>query len=384
VRMSKNLERRQPSPGGTGIGERGGASGALVSLRRARDALGLDHGQFELARQLGEVRTVACGPGSWKVSAEEVARLTGVGDRPAGLRSRLRLVSSAGGARLVGTGRDRFTRLATVGCVRPVSWYVNRYRALVWLYPAEELSRFATENPGLLTGRLRGAFREALERGVGRRGRRWREWWAGQLVGEARNAWAEAAVWSALLGPEITDDAVPDGEERTHPCRLRAALPSGGPATAPPELVRRVTTATHPDEIASGLSALTEALGRARVASRTPLTRPPAPPASAAVPPGMRPRGSGSRRRRRRQRVWFRRVVGAHRRPAHRVIPGVRRVPLPPPDGRRPAVAPAVPHPPILRKRPSCITETSKCPSRSKICPRARPRAPVAMGDSCS
>jgi hypothetical protein len=38
----------------------------------------------------------------------------------------------------------------------------------------------------------------------------------------------------------------------------------------------------------------------------------------------------------------------------------------------------------IGRIRPSCITETINLPSRSKIWPRARPRPPVAIGDSCS
>ena len=35
------------------------------------------------------------------------------------------------------------------------------------------------------------------------------------------------------------------------------------------------------------------------------------------------------------------------------------------------------------RNRPSCTTDTTSCPFRSKICPRARPRAPWAIGDSC-
>ena len=245
----------------------------LLPLSRARDELDLEYDEFEVALQVGEVRTVVCGPGVWKVPRSELTRLRATTGYPDTLLDRLRLVSSEGAAEAMGCGRDRFVRLARAGCVRPVRWYVNQYRVVVWLYLAREVAEFAAENRGVLAGRLPAALREAAD-GTDRRARGWRARRTQQLVRDAADAWEEAAVWAALLGPEITAEAVPDPNERAQLQRLRAALPPGRPGRATPEQLRSITTADAPDEIAAGLVALAEALGRARTGHPVPRPSP--------------------------------------------------------------------------------------------------------------
>src|SRR5882757_5871194 len=257
----------------------------LLSLNRARDELGLEYDEFDVAVQVGEVPTVVCGPGQWKVPAETVARMRTEAGHPQPLLDRLRLVSSDEGARLLGTTRDRFVRLAKAGYVRPVRWYVNQYRAVVWMYLARELPEFAERSPALLRGRLPAGLRDAVAEGEDQRARSWRLRRTAQLVRDACEAWEEAAVWAALLGPEIVGEAVPDVYERAYLRRLREALPPGRPGRATPEQIRELTTADHPDEIALALVALADALGRAR--SQRPAPRPSLPPPL--VPPSVPP-----------------------------------------------------------------------------------------------
>jgi hypothetical protein len=239
----------------------------------------------------------------WKVPRSELTRLRGLQGSPDALPARLRLVSSEGAAEAMGIGRDRFVRLARAGCVRPVRWYVNQYRAVVWLYLAREAAEFAAANRGVLAGRLPGPLREAADRGADQRPRGWRARRAQQLVRDAADPWEEAAVWAALLGPEIAAGAVPDPYERAHLQRLRSALPPGRPGRATPQQIRSITTADAPDEIAAGLVALAEALGRARAGqpaprpSPQPLPAPPPDPAAAPVPvTGAPPARRGLRR----------------------------------------------------------------------------------------
>ncbi len=246
----------------------------LLTLGRARDALGLDYDEFDVAVQTGEIRTVACGPRTWKVPPEEVARLRAEDGHPRPLRERVRLVSSAEAAKRLGIGRERFVRLARTGFVRPVRWYVNRYRALVWMYLDQELPALAERSPALLHGPLPEGLREAVARGEDQRARGWRARRVAQLVRDAYDPWEEAAVWAALLGPEIVDDALPGPYERAHLRRLRATLPPGRSGAATPEQVRELTTADHPDEIALGLVGLADALGRARALRPAPAPDP--------------------------------------------------------------------------------------------------------------
>ena len=76
------------------------------------------------------------------------ARLRAEDGHPQPLLDRVRLVSSAEAAKELGVGRERFVRLARAGYVRPVRWYVNRYRALVWMYLAQERARARRAQPG--------------------------------------------------------------------------------------------------------------------------------------------------------------------------------------------------------------------------------------------
>lgn len=271
--VGRGATRRDgPKPGGPGV---------LLTLSRARDALGLDYDEFDVAVQIGEVRTVACGPRTWKVPPGEVTRLCAEEGHPQPLAERVRLVSGSEAAQLLGIGRERFVRLTRTGYVRPVRWYVNRYRALVWMYLAQELPAFAEQSPALLRGPLPEGLREAAARGEDERARGWRARRVAQLVRDAYDAWDEAAVWAALLGPDIVDDAMPDPFERAHLRKLRGELPPGRTGLATPQQIRVLTTADHPDEIALGLVALADALGRARM-----LRPAPGPASVPAAPPG--------------------------------------------------------------------------------------------------
>ncbi|MFC4031421.1 DUF6397 family protein [Streptomyces polygonati] len=242
----------------------GAAVPDLLSLDRARDELGLEYGAFEVALQTGEVPGVACGPGQWKVPAEAVARLRAAKDHPEPLLARLRLVNSDEAAKLLGVGRERFVRLARAGYVRPIRWYVNQYRAVVWIYLAREVTEFADRCPALLNGPLPAPLRDAVAAGQDRRPRGWRERRVEQLVRDAYGAWEEAAIWAALLGPETVTGAVPDARERGCLRRLRGELPPGRVGRASAERIREFTTADDPDEIGAALLALSGALGRAR------------------------------------------------------------------------------------------------------------------------
>lgn len=296
MRTTKETQQWTWTPGSTAA-DAAPVVRELVTLNRARDELGLGHDAFDVAVQLGEVPTVTCGPGLWKVPARELDKLRAADDHPRALLARVRLVSSAEGAGLIGIGRDRFVRLARAGFVRPVRWYVNGYRAVVWMYLAQELPKFAEQSPALLRGRLPAGLREALDAGEDQRARGWRARRVAQLVRDSYDPWEEAAVWAALLGPEIVDDAVPDPYERAHLRRLRAALPAGRPGPASPEQIRRLTTADHPDEIAMALVALADALGRARARGPAPYPAPyPARPVTGAHPPAAPSAGPPARR----------------------------------------------------------------------------------------
>ncbi len=271
--------KRPPGPDGreTPPPEEGappGGTEVLLSLSRAREALGLDYDAFDVAVQTGEVRTVACGPRLWLVPPQEVARLRAEEGHPQPLLERVRMVSSGEAAQRLGIGRERFVRLARSGHIRPVRWYVNRYRALVWMYLAHEVPGLAERSPALLHGPLPEGLREAVAQGEDERARSWRARRVAQLVRDAYDPWDEAAVWAALLGPEVVDDALPDPYERAYLRKLRTALPPGriGPAT--PELIRAITTADHPDEIALALVSLADALTRARALRAAPQSSP--------------------------------------------------------------------------------------------------------------
>ncbi|WP_405591899.1 DUF6397 family protein [Streptomyces sp. NBC_01190] len=301
--------RESGSSGSTGASGSGGAARApeappadtgpvapaLLTLTRAREELGLDHDDFDVALQTGEVPSVVCGPGQWKVPAEAVARLRSAEGHPEPLLARLRLVSSDEAAKLLGVGRERFVRLARAGYAHPLRWYVNQYQAVVWMYLAWEVAELGDTHPELLHGPLPQDLREAVAAGEDQRPRRWRARRTAQLVRDAHDAWEEAAVWAALLGPEIVADAVPDAFDRTHLRKLRGELPPGRVGRASATRIREVTVADHPEEITLGLLALADALGRAR--ALRPAPRPSSRPGSGppALPkPSIRPSGRSS------------------------------------------------------------------------------------------
>ncbi|CAG7656289.1 conserved hypothetical protein [Actinacidiphila bryophytorum] len=272
----------------------GAAGGArTLTLNRAREELGLDFTEFELALHLGEIATIGGGTDRPRVAEAEIARVRAAAGGTPALLARIRLVNTTEGAELLGISRDRMLRLTRAGCVRPARWYVNRYRALVWLYPAGELEAFAAGSPALLAGRLPAAVRESADEGEDQRPRGWRSRRVAQLARDARDPWEEAAVWAALLGPEMTESAVPDPYERSRLRRIHQVLPPGRPGPlADGALIARLTTADHPDEIALGLVALADALGRAR--DLDPVPRP-APAVPQAPPPArvVRKKGGG-------------------------------------------------------------------------------------------
>ncbi len=288
---------------------RSGAEGALA-LRGAAARLGLKPGELELGVRLGVVRTVAGPEGRRRVPAAEVERLRSAEGFPDALRERVRSVTATEGAALLGIGPARFTRLAKVGCFSPVTFYVNRYRTLVWLYPVVELRKFAEREPALLTGSTPRNLRKLLDAGEDWRARNWRSRRVAQLAGEAEDAWERAAVAAAVLGAEQLPEVVDDPYERAYLRRLRASLlPAKDEPPSSRPLVEPLLTADDPDEILWHRIGLALCLDEAR--AERPAPRPgeagrPGPvrpaPEPAAVTGRMRPRtesadGAAVRRR---------------------------------------------------------------------------------------
>ncbi|MFF9915709.1 DUF6397 family protein [Streptomyces sp. NPDC013457] len=279
-----------------------------LALTRAALELELRRDEFQLAVQLGLVRTVPGGAGTRgggrRVERSEIDRLRGAPDFPAGLRDRVRTVGTGEAAALLAVPPERFTRLARTGHFSPVRFYLNRYRAVVWLYLAGELGDFALTHPGLLTGRLPRETRERLDGGEDRRPRNWRARRLGLLLRSAEDPWARAAAIASLLDPGQLSEVVDDPYERTHLDRLRPEPPSGRTESAAArDIVDRLTVADDPDEILWHRMSLALALDEAR--ADRPAPRPDTAPAPDAPTPRP-PRSS----------VLIR--PPAHRPPAHR------------------------------------------------------------------
>ncbi|MEU3753252.1 DUF6397 family protein [Streptomyces olivoreticuli] len=249
-----------------------GTATAGVPFGRAARELELKPREFELAVQLGHVRTVASGPGGRRrVPRDEIERHTAGSGFPDTLRTRVWVVGTAEGAELMGISPARFGRLARAGCFAPVRFYVNRYRAVVWHYLAADLVEFADANPELLTGRTPPALRAALAERQDRRARTWRARRIDQLLALAEGPWERAAVMASVLGPEQLADAVPDPYERAYVSTMRPELAHGRPnAAAGREVIDRVTLAEEPDEIERHRRRLTIALAEARAIRHAP------------------------------------------------------------------------------------------------------------------
>ncbi|WP_369200043.1 DUF6397 family protein [Streptomyces sp. PU-14G] len=196
-----------------------------VAVRTAAKELGLRLREFELAVQLEEVRTVPGPPGRpRRVPREELERLKAVPDFPGGLRERLRVMGAREASELLDISASRFARLARAGCFRPVALYVHRYRAVVWLYRADELREFAENSPSLLAGRLPAGMRAALDAGADHRAPSWRARRVAQLARQAETAGERAAARASVLGEDALAEVVPDPGERAELRRLRPGL----------------------------------------------------------------------------------------------------------------------------------------------------------------
>ncbi|MEV6781628.1 DUF6397 family protein [Streptomyces sp. NPDC051098] len=237
-----------------------------VAPGRAAGELELKRTEFELAVQLGHIRTTAgASEGPPRVAQEEIARLRAAEGFPETLRERVRTVGTVEGAELLSISPARFTRLARTGHVTPIRFYLNRYRAVVWLYLAEELLGFARAHPALLTGRTPPALRSLLEEGEDRRARNWRGRRLGMLLRVTADPWERAAAIASVLDAVTVAEVVPDPYERS---RLRVLRPELVPARpespASHAVVEHLLLADHPDEILWHRVNLSQALREAR------------------------------------------------------------------------------------------------------------------------
>ncbi|MET9542896.1 DUF6397 family protein [Streptomyces sp. NPDC006553] len=249
-----------------------GTRTVTVTPGRAAQELELGRDEFRLAVQLGLVRTVPAGEGGRRrVERRELDRLRAAPDFPAGLRDRVRAVGTAEAAALLEITPERFTRLARTGHVSPVRFSLNRYRAVVWTYLAEEVAAFGLTCPALLTGRLPRGLRERLAAHEDLRPRNWRARRLGALLRATDDPWAQAAAMASMLDPVQVAEVVDDPYERAHLDRLRPPAPPGMPVRAAGrDIAERLTRADDPDEILWHRLSLALALDEARTAQPAP------------------------------------------------------------------------------------------------------------------
>ncbi|MFI1561640.1 DUF6397 family protein [Streptomyces sp. NPDC020490] len=273
---------------------------ASRTLSRAARDLGLTRGEFDLAVDLGRIRTVPDeGGGGCRVTRAEIDLLCSEQGFPESLRDSVRVVGTREGAAVMEVPATRFTRLARLGLVTPVRFYLNRYRAVVWLYRAAELRQFAAgkDNAHLLSGRTPGELRSRLEAGLALRARDWRGRHLGFLLRRADGPWERAGAVAALLELTQIAEIAEDPYERTHLLRFRPGPPvHGAPGSPAALLAERIMTADDPDEVGRLRGDLTRALAAAR--EHRPVPRPlPAPviarsARSHGAPPPTRPERS--------------------------------------------------------------------------------------------
>ncbi|MYV43786.1 hypothetical protein GT030_34240 [Streptomyces sp. SID1328] len=227
---------------------------ALCPPSRAARELALKRYEFDLAVELGRIRVVSDGAsGGRRVARTEIARLQAQPGFPQTLRERVRVVGTKEGAALMGVSEGRFARLARLGLLVPVRFYLNRYRAVVWLYLAEELREFVAngEHADLMTGRTPETLRSQLTAGLDLRPRNWRGRHLGFLLWQADDPWARAGAIAAFLPSEEIAEIVEVPYERARLDRLRPNLPAHGAPGSPSALLgEQIMTARDADEIA--------------------------------------------------------------------------------------------------------------------------------------
>ncbi|MFF2195955.1 DUF6397 family protein [Streptomyces sp. NPDC058157] len=260
------VEARQNAP--LAADPRGDAgSQPLLGGARAAEELGLGRGEFARAVQLGLVRPGrrAAG-GATRFARAELERVKARRGHPEALRAQVETVAGADhGARVLGTGPTRFTRLARCGHLSPVGYRVNRYRALVWLYLTAELREFAAREPGLLSGAAPPRDRELMAAGADLRPRRWRERHVGLLLRRTADPWERAAVLASVLPDEEVLAAVPDPAERIVLAALAPPPPYGHPQVpAAAAVAGPLLLAEQPEEAGRYRSSLEFALSGAR------------------------------------------------------------------------------------------------------------------------
>ncbi|WP_327347495.1 DUF6397 family protein [Streptomyces europaeiscabiei] len=263
-----------------------GATGRTLALSRAARELGLKRSELDLAVQLGCLRTVVDdGGGGRRISRAEIDRLRAEKGFPETLRERVDAVGSHTAAEILGVPLSRFMRLARLGLVTPVTFSLNRYRAVVWLYLAAELRRFAADgkNARWLTGRMPQEQRRQLDAGLDLRPRNWRGRHLGFLLRQADDPWRRAAAPAALLDPIQVAEVVRDPYERAHLNSHRPARADHGPPDSPAaQITARIMTADDPDEIEWLQTDLQQSLAEARAHRLAPRPRRKVPASTAA------------------------------------------------------------------------------------------------------
>lgn len=245
--------------------------GCTFGAARAATELGLKRNEFDLAVYLGAVRVRSGPDGRPRTDREEIERQRAQDGFPDALRQRVRTVGTAEGAQLLGISPVRFARLARAGCLTPVAFYLNRYRAVVWVYLAQELEALASRSPELLVGNSPAWMRGRLDAGADLRPRNWRSRRIERLLALTDDPWVRAAIVAQGLDPVQLAEVVDDPYERAHFARVRPEAVFGRRgSTAGREAMERLMPADDPDEILWRRISLITELDAAREARPAP------------------------------------------------------------------------------------------------------------------
>ncbi|MGY0065902.1 DUF6397 family protein [Streptomyces sp. QTS137] len=266
--------------------------GSRVTAGRVAREPGLGASEFDLAVDLGRIRVTSGERGAGRrVGRDELQRLQTRPGPPKALRESVRTVGTTEGALLMGVTKGRFTRLARLGLLVPARFCLNRHRAVVWFYPAEELRQFTADekNTVLLRGRTPDNLGGQLDTGLDLRARNWRTRRLAVLLRRATDPWSRAGALASLLDPPHVAEVVRDPYERSHLSRFCPGRPShGAPGSPAAVLAETLVTAQDPDEIARLQADLARLLAQARehLAGVPPGFRPPPPRTGGADAPG--------------------------------------------------------------------------------------------------